>query len=117
MQPDFVGFYRWHVADPVVFREELRVTIQQIGFAFLRTPEDAEAFQATHDAAGRGWDTSRAGVAAAGIYERVDDYCAASFVYCREPQAVPRLDVAAAIAEIERKAYERRLPFERGVIG
>lgn len=29
--PDYVGFYRWHVVDPIVFSRELKVTIQQIG--------------------------------------------------------------------------------------
>ena len=43
----------------------------------------------------------------------VDDYCAAAFVYCRVPQAVRRLDIAAALADIERKPYERPLPMER----
>ena len=42
------------------------------------------------------------------IAERVDDYCAAAFVYAREPQAVPRLDVAASIADIGRLDYERK---------
>jgi hypothetical protein len=34
-------------------------------------------------------------------------------VYCREPQAVPRLDVAAALADIDRRPYETALPMER----
>lgn len=25
------GFYRWHIVDPILFEEDLRVTIQQIG--------------------------------------------------------------------------------------
>jgi Protein of unknown function (DUF2961) len=29
--PDFVGFYRWHVPDPIMFAREFRMTIQQIG--------------------------------------------------------------------------------------
>lgn len=44
---------------------------------------------------------------AQGIAERVDDYCATAYVYCREPQAVPRLDVVAAVASISRRNYER----------
>lgn len=47
------------------------------------------------------------GLLASGIAERVDDYSAAAFVYCAEPQAVPRLDVAAAIADIQRQPYEQ----------
>jgi hypothetical protein len=33
--PDFVGFYRWHLLDPIVFTSELRVTVQQIGYALF----------------------------------------------------------------------------------
>jgi hypothetical protein len=42
------------------------------------------------------------------IAERVDDYSAAAFLYCREPQAVPRLDVTAAVADIALREYEER---------
>jgi hypothetical protein len=108
--PDFVGFYRWHVPDPVMFERDLRVTIQQIGAAFL-TADAFDAFAATHPVAGRGWHKRQDG-SVFGIHERVDDYCATSFVYCRTPEAVPRLDVAAAIADIERRDYERPNPLE-----
>lgn len=108
--PDFVGFYRWHVPDPVMFERDLKVTIQQIGAAFL-TADTFDAFDATHPVAGRGWN--KRGDATFGIHERVDDYCAAAFVYCRTPQAVPRLDISAALADIERRDYERQLPMER----
>jgi hypothetical protein len=80
---DFVSFYRWHVPDPVVFAEDLRVTIQQIGYK----PPD-------------------------GLYERADDYCATSYVYCSRPQPVARLDVSSALADIERRAYEEPHPLE-----
>jgi len=53
------------------------------------------------------------GMLARGIAERVDDYCATAFVYCTEPQAVPRLDVTAAIADIGRADYEEPTPMER----
>ncbi|MEX0874074.1 MAG: glycoside hydrolase family 172 protein [Actinomycetota bacterium] len=107
--PDFVGFYRWHVPDPVMFSEDLRVTIQQIGAAaFLEGQEDAlEKYKETNPIAGRGLlPNLRPGVLAWGIWERVDDYCSADFVYCRDPQPVPALDVGAAIADIERRNYE-----------
>jgi hypothetical protein len=42
----------------------------------------------------------------------VDDYCATSYVYCTQAQSVPRVDLAAAVADIERKAYESPRPFE-----
>ena len=44
---------------------------------------------------------------ARGIFERVDDYRAAAFVYGSDPQPVPRPDVAAAVGDIERLEYER----------
>lgn len=82
--PDFVGFYRFHLLDPVMFADDLRVTIQQIGISAT---------------------TGR-------LAERVDDYCATAWVYCRTPQGVPRVDVAAAIADIGRLPYEPADPLE-----
>jgi D-arabinan exo alpha-(1,3)/(1,5)-arabinofuranosidase (non-reducing end) len=113
--PEFVGFYRWHLADPIMFEREARVTIQQIGFAlFAAGQEDAfERYAQTNPAAGQGWQRNpRPGVLAQGIAERVDDYCATAYVYCRTPQAVPRLDLAAALADIGRRAHEAAHPFE-----
>jgi hypothetical protein len=113
--PDFVGFYRWHVPDPIMFERELRVTIQQIGAAtFTAGQEEAfEEYAAAHPVAGSGWMRDLApGVHAFGIVERVDDYCATAFVYCTEPQPVARVDTSAALAGIERKPYEAPLPFE-----
>ncbi|MBI2767812.1 MAG: DUF2961 domain-containing protein [Chloroflexi bacterium] len=114
-QPDFVGFYRWHLPDPIIFAREMRVTIQQIGFAQFAAGQDEAfaAYEASHPAAGGGWtsDTGRR-VLARGIAERVDDYCATAFVYCREPQPAPALDVAAAVAGIGRLPYEQPAPFE-----
>jgi hypothetical protein len=113
--PDFVGFYRWHVPDPIVYRTDVRVTIQQIGAAFFGAgqEDDLAAYEETHPPAGEGWRRDAApGLLAWGIVERVDDYCATSFVYCREPQAVPRVDVAAACADIGRRDYETASPFE-----
>jgi len=109
--PDYVGFYRWHVPDPVMFERDLKVTIQQIGAAYL-PPDRYEAFAPTHPVAGRGWTELENGVKS-GIHERTDDYCAAAFVYCTEPQPVARIDVAQALRDIERKDYEEALPMER----
>jgi Protein of unknown function (DUF2961) len=112
---DFVGFYRWHLGDPIMFARELRVTIQQIGMAFFGSGQEAEmeAYERTNPVAGAGWvRPSGRGMPAWGICERVDDYCATSFVYSRRPQAVTRLDVAAAVADIGRRPYEQPLPME-----
>jgi hypothetical protein len=57
-----VGFYRWHLSDPVVFERDLTVTVQQIGFRWK-----------------------------GGYYDRQDDWCATAFTYCSDVQAVPRV--------------------------
>ena len=120
---DFVGFYRWHLVDPVVFSSDLRVTIQQIGFAYYPTGQEQsmQTYLATNPPAGSGWDYRPGpGVAGMGIVERVDDYCATSYVYCLRAQSVPRLDVGAALADIGRRGYEEPGPVERmlrGTIG
>lgn len=113
--PDFVSFYRWHVPDPIVFERELRVTIQQIGYAVFRKDQDEllRRFEATNPPAGGGWERRNPALLAQGIAERVDDYCATAYAYCREAQAVPRLDLAAVLADIERRPYERPTPSER----
>jgi hypothetical protein len=109
-QPDLVSFYRWHVPDPIVFERDLRVTIQQIGYAYFGPGQEQEfeRYAATHPAAGGGWERDPDGrFVARGIAERVDDYCATAYIYCREPQPVASVDVATAIADIGRRGYER----------
>jgi len=110
--PTFVGFYRWHLLDPIMFREALTVTIQQIGaMVFAAGDDDAvRAYEVDHPVAGGGW--SQMGSTTIGIVERVDDYCATAFVYTTQPQAVPRVDVAAAVADIGRAAFEPVDPME-----
>ena len=115
IDPDFVGFYRWHVPDPIMFERELRVTIQQIGAMFFAQGQEEQmaAYEKTNPVAGTGSmrDVGPA-VLAWGIAERVDDYCATAYVYCVEPQPVPRLDLDAALADIERRDYEIASPQE-----
>jgi hypothetical protein len=113
--PDFVGFYRWHLLDPIMFERALRVTIQQIGAAFFAVGQEEKmaAYEATNPVAGTGWVRDLApGLLAWGIAERVDDYCATAYVYCTEAQPVPRVDVAAAVVDVERLPYEQPHPFE-----
>ena len=115
--PDYLAFYRWHIPDPIVFRESLKVTVQQIGATFFREGQEAEfeAYSKSNPAAGAGWNMRAGpGQLASGICERVDDYCATAFVYCRDPQPVPRLDIAAALVDIERKPHELPHRMERG---
>lgn len=113
--PDFVSFYRWHVPDPIMYERDLKVTIQQIGAMFFLPGQEAEleAYERTNPVAGEGWvrDASP-NLLAWGIAERVDDYCATAYVYCAEPQPVPRLDLPTALADIERRDYESPIPQE-----
>jgi hypothetical protein len=99
------------VPDPIVFNDDLRVTIQQIGAHTLQTEDEFNEYVKTNPPAGTGPRLARR-VYAWGIFERVDDYCAVDFVYCREPQAVVPLDVAAALADIDRRDYESAHPLE-----
>jgi hypothetical protein len=113
-KPDFVGFYRWHLTDPLTFEREMKATIQQIGA--LMAPKGAEhlteEWGKRYQLAGNGWitggDLANTPIHAFGLAERVDDYCAAAFIYAREPQSVPRVDIAAATADIGRRSYERK---------
>ncbi len=113
--PDFTSFYRWHVLDPVVFARDLRVTIQQIGYAVLPKSAEAgfESFARANPTAGRGWLRDNPALAAHGLGERVDDYCATAYVYCRDAQPVPRLDLASATADIARRPFERKSDTEQ----
>jgi hypothetical protein len=113
--PDFVGFYRWHLPDPIVFRESLRVTIQQIGAVAVPRGGDAlrSRLEREQKLAGTGWyEFARGPLEAFAICERQDDYCATAFVYCRDAQPVPRLDLASATADLARLPYEQPGPFE-----
>jgi hypothetical protein len=107
--PDYVAFYRWHVPDPIVFASALRVAIQQIGMHLFLAGEEAEMadYLVSNPPAGAGWTADpRPGIIGMGICERVDDYSAAAFVYCREAQAVPSVAVDTATADLERRPYE-----------
>ena len=60
--PPMRAFYRWHLNDPIFFKKDLRVTVQQIG------------------------------VSHSGLFERSDDYSSVSFYYQSEPhQKFPEL--------------------------
>jgi hypothetical protein len=114
--PELVSFYRWHLPDPIVFRRDCRVTIQQIGA--VGVPRGRGEIRERLDRAGRvagsGWYAlpPNGPLESFAICERQDDYCATSFVYCRDPQPVPRLDLAAALADIARRPWETPSPFE-----
>jgi hypothetical protein len=97
--------------DPIMFLDEIRVTIQQIGQAqtFKRREEKHfEAYKAGHLVAGNGWMETRDLIGAA-LVERVDDYCATAFVYCQRPQAAAQYDSGSAVRDIGLTNDERKL--------
>ncbi len=113
--PDFASLYRWHGPDPIIFQNEVRVTVQQIGAVFLgRGQEDLlKEIEKQNPVAGEGWRTSLPAPAYAfGICERVDDVCATAYLYLQQAQDVPRVDAKAAAQDLERKPYEHPSPLE-----
>ena len=94
------------------------MTIQQIGMhVFLEgQEEERDRYLESNPLAGRGWFPPRDGVLAMGLFERIDDYSAAAFVYCKSVQSVPRVDAVAATADLARRPYERPDPLE-GLLG
>lgn len=101
----FVTFYRWHLPDPIMFADELTVTIQQIGGgpSFMTGQEEELAAALAERPPAPRWmpDVKFAPESLGiGLAERIDDYCATAFVYCREPQSVPRYDTGLATADI-----------------
>ncbi len=66
--PGAVSMYRWHLTDPIVWHERLRATIQQIGHA--GQPVDLDAYKGN-------------------LFERADDWSAASFWYAEELAPLP----------------------------
>ncbi len=66
--PGAVSMYRWHLADPIVWHTDIRATIQQIGHA--GQPVDLEAYKNN-------------------LFERADDWSAASFWYAADLAPLP----------------------------
>jgi hypothetical protein len=112
-QPALVSFYRWHLPDPIVFREQIRVTLQQIGATWFTSLSEFKSFRAEHEAADPGWTTLEdmsdeerdqamaEGLVARGLYERRDDVCAVAYTYCSDCQAVPLLDLETALRDLQ----------------
>ena len=113
--PDFVSFYRWHLPDPIVFRERARVTLQQIGA--VPVPRSQGEIRTRLEQAGRAAGAGFAGIEsgpleAFGICERQDDVCATAYLYCEHAQSVPRWEADVALADIARRDWEKPSPFE-----
>jgi hypothetical protein len=79
-QDGYVSMYRWHLPDPIFWQNECRITIQQIGWS-------REIKEKTGHA----------------LYERQDDWCAATFWYEPIPssQLPPLPELNARISDIK----------------
>lgn len=113
--PDFVSFYRWHLPDPIAFRESARVTLQQIGAVAVPRGqrEIRERLEAAGRAAGGGFvDIPSGPLESFGICERRDDVCATAYLYCRDAQPVPRVELPRVLADIGRRDWEQPDAFE-----
>ncbi|PCE62688.1 hypothetical protein B7P33_18755 [Sediminicola luteus] len=79
-QNGFTSMYRWHVKDPVFWKEDIRVTIQQIGHKG-ESKDPADYFNQ--------------------LYEREDDWSATTFWYEAIPSAplpkLPKLEVRTSM--------------------
>jgi len=77
-------FYRYHVVDPVYFYQDIRVTIQQIGYLVDEARESVQKSNRTLYKAGAGkvaMDTSKGG-----IFEREDDWSSCVYFYLDKPE-------------------------------
>ncbi|MCC7144986.1 MAG: DUF2961 domain-containing protein [Phycisphaeraceae bacterium] len=104
------GFYRLHVPDPIYFHQDIRVTIQQMGWAMA---DKLRAVQA------KGVDLRRGNakltdeqIDRGSLFERADDWCVCAYFYLDKPanDLPPLLPLAARLADlIDPKKPQKRL--------
>ncbi len=76
------AFYRYHVNDPVYFRKDIRVTIQQIGFLWSNDGTPEKPVTPPLYAAGEGRrELDLKHLPNANLFERVDDYSSCAYFY------------------------------------
>jgi len=93
-----VSMYRWHLADPVVWNESIRVCVQQIGLAATRDnlPRSLEQYLGC-------------------LVEREDDWSTCTFWYERTPSAAlpPMPDLATRLHALALAPDLEALPLQR----
>ena len=91
------AFYRYHVNDPVYFRQEIRVTLQQIGFVWSNDGTPEKPCQPPLYAAGDGLsELDLKHLPQANLFERADDYSSCAYFYLdRAENGLPSLAPAA----------------------
>jgi hypothetical protein len=91
------AFYRYHVNDPVYFRKDIRVTLQQIGFIWSNDGTPEKPLLPPVYVAGEGLkelDLKR--LQQANLFERADDYSSVVYFYLdRAESGLPPLPAAA----------------------
>lgn len=78
-QEGYISMYRWHIPDPIYWKEECRITIQQIGYDYSRIDSTGTA-----------------------LYERQDDWSSATFWYEQVPSEPlpPFPDLESRVADL-----------------
>ena len=97
------SFYRYHVPDPVYFKKEIRVIIQQIGYASESSTGNPVYKTGTPVyKAGAGLVEKEKG--SQGLFERQDDWSAVAYFYLDKPEnGLP--PIASAEARMEGMAW------------
>jgi hypothetical protein len=84
-------FYRYHLPDPIYFRNDVRVTIQQIGYR--GSGEIADLHKAGQPVYKAGEGRVEMGTWQEGIFEREDDWSSVAYFYLDRPSSeLPALD-------------------------
>ncbi|HVF87607.1 MAG TPA: glycoside hydrolase family 172 protein [Pyrinomonadaceae bacterium] len=84
-------FYRYHVVDPVYFRRDVRITMQQIGY--LSDHSRGALVRAGRRLYRAGPGLVEMGVSKDGKFERADDWSSTAYFYLDKPENnLPKLD-------------------------
>jgi len=91
------AFYRYHVNDPIYFRHEIRVTLQQIGFIWSNDGTPDKPLLPPIYKAGEGLkELDLKHMPQVNLYERADDYSSCTYFYLDRPQnGLPPLPAAS----------------------
>jgi len=87
------AFYRYHVVDPIYFRREIRVTLQQIGFLWSNNGTPEKPLLPPIYRAGEGLqELDLKHLPQVNLYERADDYSSCTYFYLdRAENGLPAL--------------------------
>ncbi len=81
------GFYRYHIPDPIYFRRDVRVTIQQIGIILPKDIESLAAGNAPLYKAGANLvEMDKTQLKPFELFEREDDWSSCAYFYLDKPE-------------------------------